>query len=126
MISMEELNPHNYSTNGLEANLASLLHKINEVRDAYGVPMVVTSGLRSQVDQQRLIADGRSNAPKSHHLTGEAVDIYDPNGKLAAWTEANLDLMEEIGVWMEDFAHTPGWVHYQIVGPTSGNRVFIP
>ncbi len=127
MISPAELNPHKYPVDNATAfNLVTLLAKINEVRSAYGVPMIVTSGLRSQDDQARLIADGKSNAPKSHHLTGEAVDIYDPDGKLAEWVTVNLDLMESIGLWMEDFDHTRGWVHFQIIGPKSGNRVFIP
>jgi uncharacterized protein YcbK (DUF882 family) len=127
MISAGELNQHNYPTTpGIDANLKILLAKINEVRLAYNIPMTVTSGLRSDEQQQALIAAGKSNAPKSHHLTGEACDILDTDGKLCEWVKTNMDLMEKIGFWFEDFDHTHGWVHFQIVPPKSGKRVFIP
>ncbi len=127
MISKEELNPHNYPTSpSIDLNLEVLLTRINKVRLAWNRPMVVTSGLRSLAQQQLLIAEGKSNASKSHHLTGEAVDIYDPDKALAAWTKDNLMLMTEIGLWMESFESTPTWVHFQICPPKSGNRIFIP
>lgn len=126
-ISAQELNPHDYPTTpAIDDNLARLLERINRVRTAYDTPMIVTSGLRSDEQQKALIADGKSNAPKSHHLTGEACDIQDKDGALRKWVEANMDLMEAIGFWFEDFDHTVGWVHFQIVPPRSGNRVFIP
>lgn len=127
MISLKELNPHSYPTTPeIDANLLILLEKINKVRDAYSIPMIVTSGLRDMTLQLRLIAEGKSTASKSKHLTGEAVDIYDPVGNLAKWVQANMPLMEEIGFWFEDFKHTDGWVHFQSTPPKSGNRVFIP
>lgn len=126
-ISLLELNSHGYPTTPeIDKNLSVLLDRLNQVRAAYGVPMIVTSGLRSDAQQAALIKAGKSNAPKSHHLTGEAADILDQGGKLKAWVNANVALMEEIGLWMEDFAHTPAWVHMQIVAPHSGHRFFIP
>lgn len=122
-ISLLELNVHGYPTTPeIDANLLILLERINKVRDAYGVPMIVTSALRSLELQMKV----NPSAPKSHHLMGEAVDILDQSGKLKAWVKANLSLIEEIGLWMEDFGHTPTWVHFQIVPPRSGNRFFIP
>jgi uncharacterized protein YcbK (DUF882 family) len=125
MISLKELNPHNYPTTPeIDANLLVLLNKINQVRTAYGIPMIVTSGLRDQAQQQQLIAEGKSNAPRSHHLTGEAVDIYDPDGKLHEFTLNNQALMESIGLYME--TRQGSWQHYQIVAPASGKRWFNP
>lgn len=127
MISLEELNSHKYPTTPqIDANLNTLLERINVIRTSYDTPMIVTSGLRDTAQQQALIAAGKSNAPKSHHLTGEACDIQDLDGKLRDWVKDNMDLMESIGFWFEDFDHTPGWVHFQIVPPASGKRVFIP
>lgn len=127
MISLLELNSHGYpTTKDMDANLAQLLEKVNRVRAAYGIPMTVTSGLRSENQQQALIASGKSSAPKSHHLTGEAADILDQGGRLKKWVLQNVALIEDIGLWMEDFTHTPSWVHFQIVPPRSGNRFFIP
>lgn len=125
MISLKELNPHNYPTTPeIDANLLILLTKINQVRASYGVPMIVTSGLRDQAQQQQLIAEGKSNAPKSHHLTGEAVDVYDPDGKLDIWTRENVALLESLGLWLEE--RVGSWVHFQCVPPTSGKRWFLP
>lgn len=125
MITMKELNPHNYSTTPeIEANLQVLFERINKVRTAYSKPMIVTSGLRSGAQQQDLIAKGISTATKSNHLTGRAVDIYDVTGELYDWTRANQKLMEEIGLWMEE--RQGPWQHYQIVPPKSGKRWFKP
>lgn len=120
-ISINELNPHGYElTPEIEANLAILLERINKVRDAYDVPMIVTSGLRSHADQQRI----NPSAPKSNHLTGSAVDILDRDGKLYDWCKANEALLESIGLWMEE--RQGPWQHFQIKPPVSGHRWFIP
>jgi hypothetical protein len=126
-ITMQELNPHNYPTTPeIDANLELLYSKINNVRQSYNIPMIVTSGLRSEAQQQQLIADGKSTASKSKHLTGQAVDIQDIDGALRDWVIRNMNLMEQYGFWFEDFGHTKGWVHFQIFPPLSGKRVFIP
>jgi hypothetical protein len=123
MISAEELNPHGYeTTDEIQANLADLLIKINKIRLAYGKPMTVTSGLRSTADQTRI----NPSAPKSKHLSGQAIDIYDPSGEIKVWIKDNEKFIEEIGFWFEDFSSTPTWVHFQTVAPKSGKRFFIP
>lgn len=74
-----------------------------------------------------IVNDATSNAAKSSkHITAEAGDVQDKNRQFAKWCLANLDKLEEIGLWMEDCRWTPTWVHLQIVPPKSGNRVFIP
>lgn len=88
--------------------------------------MIVTSGLRSAYQQGMLISSGKSTATKSKHLSGEAVDILDKDGSLRDWILSNMYLMETTGLWLEDFGHTVGWVHFQIVPPKSGHRIFIP
>lgn len=123
MISLLELNSHGFPTTPkIDANLAELLVRLNKVREAYGIPMTVTSGLRSLEQQMKV----NPKALKSHHLTGEAADILDQSGRLKAWVKENIDWIGEIGLWMEDFLNTPNWVHFQIVPPKSGNRFFIP
>ena len=63
----------------------------------------------------------------SKHLTALACDVKDDNSRsLARWCLGNLDVLEEIGLWMEDPQWTPSWVHLQIVPPGSGRRVYIP
>ena len=65
-------------------------------------------------------------AQSSRHLTGEAIDIADPDRTLATWIADNLDVLREVGLWCEDFRWTPTWVHLQVVPPKSGKTVFIP
>lgn len=127
MISMKELNPHGYPVNDvIEKNLKILHERMNELREAYGKPMVVTSGLRSDEKQAELIAQGKSKATASKHLAGAACDILDRNGKLGVWCLNNEDVLRRIGLWCEHPDYTKGWVHFQIMAPKSGKRFFIP
>lgn len=123
MISAKELNPKGYATTPeQEANLAILLERMNKVRAAYGKPMTVTSGLRSDADQKRI----NPGAPKSMHLRGAACDIADSDGALKQWIKANVSILETVGLWCEDFSACPNWIHFQIYPPKSGKRFFIP
>ncbi len=112
-------------------NLEDLLKKINQIRTAYNVPMVVTSGYRSMQDHLRIysqkgITDKSKIPMKSKHLYGQAVDIADADGKLKAWVLKNVTLLESVGLWCEDFSTTTTWVHFQILPPGSGKRFFMP
>lgn len=127
MITAQELNKRNYPTTpAIDANLAILLDKLNQVRTAYAKPMTVTSGLRSNTQQADLVRNGMSTAFKSNHLTGSAADIFDKDGDLWKWCMINMDLLVTVGLWLEDRDATPSWVHFQIVPPASGKRIFKP
>ena len=67
-------------------------------------------------------------APNSKHMTGQACDIYDPDGDLDTWlmSEKGRGCLEAIGLWMEHPGSTKGWSHIQTIPPNSGNRVFYP
>lgn len=126
-IRLEELNRHSYPTTPeIDANLNTLLLRLNAVRDKYGQPMVITSGLRSSAQQEALIAAGKSTAHASMHLRGAAADVFDQDGSLKKWIMNNLAFVEEVGFWMEDFGATPNWVHFQQLPPYSGKRFFLP
>jgi hypothetical protein len=67
-------------------------------------------------------------APKSKHMTGQAIDLYDPDGDLDAWlvkTDGQR-VMQDLGIWHEHPAATKGWAHIQSVPPRSGRRTFYP
>lgn len=134
MITMQEL-IGKYKWDDIEddiqTNLKVLLERINKIRDAYGKPMTVTSGLRLTIDQIRIykekgITDLKLIPMKSLHLSGLAVDISDPNKEMQTWCLANVPLLESIGLWCEDFSATKSWVHYQCKAPASGSRFFKP
>lgn len=71
-------------------------------------------------------------AVQSLHLTCEAIDLGEPKAPrpFARWCVANLHLLADIGLWMEDprctVGNTTSWVHLQTRAPGSGARVFIP
>ena len=116
--------------NDVQNNLNTLLVKVNKVRTAYGKPMIVTSGLRTVKHHLEIYARKGIYPPKvpmkSNHLSGRAVDFSDSDGKLKAWVKENIKLIEEIGLYMEDFSATKTWCHFQINPPRSGKRFFMP
>lgn len=122
MISLQELNPHQYPTTPeIDQNLQTLLTRVNTIRSAWGKPMTVTSGLRSQADQARI----NPKATKSKHLIGAAVDIFDSDLSLTAWLkENNSERLVTAELWAEE--GNANWVHFQIFPPGSGNRWFLP
>lgn len=67
-------------------------------------------------------------APNSRHMTGEAVDLYDPDGDLDEWlmTDAGQSALARVGLWMEHPSATKGWSHLQSLPPRSGRRTFYP
>lgn len=136
MITVEEIIKGQEVPDAYLNDLKTLLERINKVRKAYDKPMTVTSGYRSYYDHERIYKEKAakrgipfysSQVPKaSKHLYCQAVDISDPNKELQKWCLANVKLLEEIGLWMEDFSATPNWLHFQIIPPVSGKRFFMP
>lgn len=104
----------------LKRNLEDLCLKVNAL--GYTPPMFASSCLRSLEDQKRI----NPSAMGSSHLYGCAIDIKDPQGKLAAWVKANKTKLEQCGLWCENPQYTKGWVHLTTYMPKSGNRFFNP
>ncbi|KQY83643.1 D-Ala-D-Ala carboxypeptidase family metallohydrolase [Pelomonas sp. Root1444] len=67
-------------------------------------------------------------AVNSRHMTGEAVDLYDPDGDIDDWllSPNGQAALASVGLWMEHPSATKGWAHLQTVPPRSRNRVFYP
>jgi len=103
----------------LESNLVRLLEKLNKFRAAYGKPMFVSSGYRP--GKYNKSAGGAKN---SCHLTCEACDFKDSDGKLKQFIKDNPKVLEECDLYQEHPDSTPTWVHLQ-TRPTK-NRVFKP
>lgn len=104
----------------LKRNLEDLVCKVNAL--GYTPPMFASSCLRSLEDQKRI----NPSAMGSSHLYGCAVDIKDPQGKLATWVNANKTKLEQCGLWCENPQYTKGWVHLQTYAPKSMSRFFNP
>ena len=71
-------------------------------------------------------ANTKGASTTSMHMTGEALDIYDPDGLIDAWLvqPKGQATLERLGLWMEHPDDTPRWAHVQVRPPRSGNRVF--
>ena len=108
----------------IRANAQVTVERCNKLLDLAGggKTHVVTSGWRPLSRNSRTA--GASTTSK--HLSAEAADISDDDRYLADWSVANLDVLEEVGIWMEDPRWTPSWVHWQIIPPKSGRRIYIP
>jgi hypothetical protein len=85
---------------------------------------LVVSGWRPP----QINAATKGAAPRSNHISGRAIDLYDPDGDLDAWSmsDAGHAELEKIGLWLEHPSKTLGWCHIQTVPPKSGKRVFMP
>lgn len=108
-----------------QANLKILHERINLLRTAYGKPLKVNDGYRRPQDIPK------NGASKSKHLIGAAIDLDDDDkGTLWTWVFNNLDLIQEIGLYIEHpgYTHHSGgsWLHFQIIPPNSGKRIFVP
>lgn len=109
-------------TRELRANARETLRRVNRLLRRAGMIREVTSGWRPAA----INATVPGAATGSRHLSCLAIDLEDRNGTLDAWCMANLAVLEELGLWLEHPAATPGWCHLQTQPPRSGNRVFNP
>lgn len=115
----------------VQGNLMILLEKINKIRTKYNKSLTVSSGLRTKEDHLRIYKAKGIPEDKipwgSQHLTGGAVDLVAKDmADFQKWIKDNVKLLEEIGLYCEDFSATPTWVHFQINAPKSGSRFFKP
>lgn len=102
-------------------NLIALMHAIEiEAHPITGNP--IASGWRPPA----INAATRNAAPRSKHMSGNAVDLYDPEGDIDAWCMEHLDFLADAGLWLEHPSATKGWCHLQQVPPRSERRVFYP
>ncbi len=78
------------------------LHSV--VTTAIGLSNVdfgVTSGLRTQKEQEDLVARGASQTMKSKHLTGDAVDVVAYIGSRISW-ELNFLEISILSPWLRN------------------------
>lgn len=140
MITLEEyfmgraaLYPEEFSE-GVQLNAQQLVDRVNALiqemeRNGIQLEMSPHSGscVASGWRPKALNAHTPGAALRSKHITGEAVDLYDPEGAVDDWCMTYLPaLSHEIGLWMEHPSATKGWCHLQSVPPRSGNPVFYP
>lgn len=116
----------------IEKNALQLLELVNKllvVANMAGVRATVNARgtvVRSGWRPPQVNARTPNAAPNSRHMTGQAVDLEDPAGRLGCWALANPIVLEQIGIWCEHPSATPTWLHCQSVPPGSKRRFFLP
>jgi hypothetical protein len=109
-------------TEEMWGNAVTTIERANRLLERAGLQRGVNSGWRPA----SVNAVVRNAAKRSKHIHCLAIDIDDDDDALDAWCVENLDVLAEIGLWLEHPASTPRWCHVQIVPPRSGKRVFNP
>lgn len=103
-------------------NLRVLARQLQFIRDAFGGPIGISSGYRSQELQNLLVAGGNINAvDKSLHSLGMAADIYPVSGpqdlkKLFALIVTDEDLLSRFGEVV--ILEKKGIIHVQLPSST--------
>ena len=103
-------------------NAERLIALVNDLLKVFGEQRKVNSGWRPKKLQMEI----NPRAPNSKHITGDAIDLEDRNGKFKLWCVAHADVLETHGLYMEHPKATPTWVHLQQVAPKSGKVIFVP
>lgn len=103
----------------IQKNGEDLLKKLNKFRTEFGNPMYVTSGYRP-ADINKAIGGGS----KSAHMTLQACDFRDNDGKLFEFIKKDPSILERCDLYMEDPQYTPTWIHLQ--NRKASKRIFLP
>jgi hypothetical protein len=109
------------SVNGLLAALETANIEI-EANPQTRTP--ISSGWRPAQINSRIMGA----ALRSKHMSGEACDLYDPDGLIDDFLmgEEGQRALVDLRLFLEHPSATKGWCHVQTVAPRSGKRVFYP
>lgn len=115
---------HKELTPEIIKNAERLLKNVNAFLTELGITTAtVSSGFRPS-DVNSAIPNA---AKRSLHMTGRAVDLSDPDGKLDALIESRDDLKKKYTLWQESPGATKGWSHLDDKDRgTRDNNTFIP
>lgn len=103
----------------LQKNAMDLVEKLNKFRKAYGQPMYVSSGYRPPEINKKI-----GGGSKSAHMSLQACDFADADGKIFEFIKSDPTILEKCGLWMEDPQWAISWVHLQ--SRPASKRIFIP
>ena len=107
------------------SNAAILIDRVHKLLKVFGEERDITSGWRPPA----VNGNTPGAALKSKHMTGEAADLYDPEGDIDNFLMSGQGqrVLASLGLYIEHPSCTArGWSHIQIVPPKSGARVFYP
>lgn len=123
-------------TDEIRANAQETVDRWNALLKFAAEDGVDIKGVASGWRPDAINASTPNAAPDSKHKNGKALDGKDPDRSFARWClrntaplchqEGRPDLLQEVGLWIENPMWTPIWVHGQTVPPHSGRRIFVP
>lgn len=108
-------------TTAVRVAAADLAERVSKLLDELGFVTTVSSGFRTTAANK-----SANGAKRSAHQSGEAVDLWDPQGKIAQAVLADPSILEKYDLYMESPQHTNGWIHLSTRRTKSGNRIFLP
>lgn len=108
------------------ANAITLLSRVNALLAVIDLPEAITPKVNSGWRPAWYNSTVQGAAPKSKHITGEAIDLADPEGALDNHLFDYRTLLSQHDLYLEHPLATKGWCHLQCSPPRSGNRVFFP
>jgi hypothetical protein len=130
VITLEDYFGHHSATRSpseeTKENALNLLAKVNALLRQIDLPEALQPKVNSGWRPAWYNATVPGAALKSKHITGEAIDLADPEGALDEYLHVRPKTLEEYGLYMEHPLATKGWCHLQSVAPRSGNRIFYP
>ena len=98
-------------TTELRINAQETVIRVNTLLGYFGESREIMSGWRPPA----VNAATKGAAPKSKHMTCQAVDLRDDEGDLDEWCLAHPEILEKIGLWQEHPSATKSWAHLQSV-----------
>lgn len=116
-------------TTAIRVNAQETVHRVNALlgrmeADRVSLELhpngtIVSSGWRPAAINSVTLG----SAIRSKHITGEACDLYDPDGLIDEWCWAHQEILATIDLYIEHPSATKGWCHVQIVPPKSQENI---
>lgn len=94
-----------------ERNMNVIIQKANALLDRFGEYRACTSGYRPAELNSAVVGASKT----SKHIRCLAIDLEDIDGRLKKFILDNVQILEELGLWMEDPEKTKTWVHIQSI-----------
>lgn len=112
-------------------NAAELIDKTNKLISVLDLKngVILTSGGRTKEHHRQIYQQRGQKAPEgSAHLSGQALDIYDPDGSIKKQLINNprvAEIMKREGIYIENPNMTGSWLHIQTKKPGYvGNEIW--
>lgn len=98
----------------IKENLEKLIEFLNPLREAWGSPIIITSGYRS-LELNKILRGSSTSA----HVAGWAVDMVPQNGKINEFKQFVRDYLKdkEFDQYIDEASGNSSWVHLGLYHP---------